>query len=331
MNGFGGTRCSRGGALPAWFLVGALLFGVLGTADRAVAENLNELLSQVGEEYAIAYSSPFLYSFGPNANANMYSTAHIPWGGITFGLGIKAMGTKINDADRTFSKVVHDVDVSQYYSSIAPGTLGDVHLSGPTIFGDTKTNGMARVYVNGILAFEAETIPGLVDSEWSPFATPEFYIGGVVGLKLTVRYLPEIDTGDYGKTKYLGYGLQWNANGVLKNLPLDLMAGFFTQQINVGSIYESTASSFFVGASKGFSVLTAYGGFALESSELDVSYVFDEPGDLGGTSQVDFTVEGLQDTRFTLGVTLNILLKFNLEAGFGNEMTTYSAGLMFGL
>jgi hypothetical protein len=40
-------------------------------------------------------------------------------------------------------------------------------------------------------------------------------------------------------------------------------------------------------------------------------------------------VDGRQESRFTIGLTLDILLDLNLEAGFG-DMTTYSAGLMFG-
>ena len=34
------------------------------------AQDLEELLEQVGEDYAISYSSPFLYAFGPNQNAS---------------------------------------------------------------------------------------------------------------------------------------------------------------------------------------------------------------------------------------------------------------------
>jgi hypothetical protein len=159
---------------------------------------------------------------------------------------------------------------------------------------------------------------------------PEAYIGGIAGLKLTVRYLPEMDAGDLGKTKYWGYGLQWNANGILKNLPVDVMVGFFNQEINVGSVYESTAATIFAGASKDFSLLTVYGGVAAESSELDVAYEFEHPTDPALNSSVGFTVEGAQDTRFTLGATLDILAKLNLEMGMGNKMTSYSAGLMFG-
>lgn len=322
-----GFSRARGGALTVWLMVGALAWGSVGPA---AAEDLEELLTQVGEEYAVAYSSPFLYSYGPNVNSNLYSTAHIPWTGLVFGFGVKAMATQVNESDQTFSKVVEDVDLGLYDPALA-GQSGDVLLSGPTIFGSTSTNGTAKGFVSGVEVFSTETIPGLVDTRWSPMVAPEAYIGGVAGLKLTVRYLPEMDTGDYGKTKYFGYGLSWNANGVLKNLPVDIMAGFFRQDIDVGTIYESTATSMFVAASKSTTLLTVYGGFALEDSEMDVSYVFEHPTDPSLDSQVDFTVDGLQDTRLTLGATLDFFAKLNLEAGIGNKMTTYSAGLMFGL
>ena len=322
-----GFSRTRGGALTAWLVVGAL---VCGLAGPAAAEDLEELLTQVGEDYAVAYSSPFLFSYGPNVSGNLYSTAHIPWTGLVFGIGVKAMGTQINESDQVFSKVIENVDLGAYDAALA-GQTGDVLLSGPTIFGSTSTNGTVQGFVSGVEVFSAETIPGLVDTRWSPMVTPEAYIGGMAGLKLTVRYLPEIDTGDFGKTKYFGYGLSWNANGVLKNLPVDVMAGFFRQSIDVGDIYESTATSMFVAASKSYTLMTVYGGFALEDSEMDVSYLFEHPTDPALNSQVDFTVDGLQDSRFTLGATLDFIAKLNLEVGVGSKMTTYSAGLMFGL
>ena len=320
----------RGGAVPAWLLLGMLVCGLAVTSGTATAQDLEGLLTQVGEDYAVGYSSPFLHSFGPNANSNMYSTAHIPWTGLVFGVGVKVMGTQLNETDQSFSQVIDNVDLSTYDPSIPAGTMGTVYMSGPTIFGDTETNGTVEGYVGAFQMFSAETIPGLVDTRWSPLVTPEAYIGGVAGLKLTVRYLPEMDTGDFGKTKYWGYGLQWNANGILKNLPVDVMVGFFTQEINVGSVYESTANTFFAGASKDFTLLTVYGGVAMEDSEMDVNYVFEHPTDPGLNADVSFSVEGAQDTRFTLGATLDILAKLNVEMGVGNKLTSYSAGLMFG-
>ena len=203
-------------------------------------------------------------------------------------------------------------------------------MSGPTIFGDPDTEGRIEGYVNGIQVFETEGISGLVDTRWSPLVAPEAYIGGVSGLKLTVRYLPEMDLGDLGKTKYWGYGLQWNANGVIKNLPVDVMVGFFNQEINVGSVYESKASTFFAASSKSYTMLTVYGGLALENSELDVGYEFIHPSDPSLNTDVGFTVDGIQDTRLTLGVSFDFLAKLNVEAGLGNKITSLSAGLMFG-
>jgi hypothetical protein len=165
-----------------------------------------------------------------------------------------------------------------------------------------------------------------------PLATPELYIGGVAGLKFTLRYLPSIDVGDFQKTKYMGWGFQWGANGVLKELPIDLMVGFFRTSLDVENsqnrgqdkLFDSEANSYFLAASKSWPVFTIYGGFALEDSEMKVAYYnpdFD--------SNINFTVKGRQESRFTLGLTLDILMKLNVEAGFG-DMSTYSAGLMFG-
>jgi len=321
-----GNFRTGGSALPVWLLLGVLLCGLAGPTVSVADDSLDEMLAEVGEEYAVAYSSPFLYTFGPNANSNMYSTANIPWTKIVFGFGVKVMTSQINEDDQYFSKVITDVDLSDYDPGIAPGTTGDVVMSGPTIFGDPDTEGLIEGYVNGIQVFETEGISGLVDTRWSPLIAPEAYIGGVFGLKMTVRYLPEMDLGDLGKTKYWGYGLQWNANGVIKNLPVDVMVGFFNQEINVGSVYESKANSFFAAASKSYTMLTVYGGIALEDSELDVAYTPDDPA----LTDVAFTVEGIQDTRLTLGVSFDFLAKLNVEAGLGNKMTSFSAGLMFG-
>ncbi|MFT5233847.1 MAG: hypothetical protein ACI9UK_000742 [Candidatus Krumholzibacteriia bacterium] len=325
MNIFNRLPGQRGGVV--WVLILMLL--TAGAATEAAAESLDELLTQVPEAYAKAYSSPFLNSYGPNINSNLYSTASIPWGRLVFGFGIKTMGTQLNETDQTFSVLIENVDLEGFDPALV-GLTGDVYMSGPTIFGDTETNGTVQAFAGGFEVFNAETIPGLVETTWSPFAMPEAYIGGIAGLRLTVRYLPELDLGDFGKTKLFGYGLQWNANGVLKNLPVDIMAGFFSQELDVGNVYQSEANSYFVAASKKFTMLTVYTGFAIEDSKLDVAYEFIHPSDPNLNSEVSFAVDGVQDSRFTVGATLNIFVNLNLEVAFGDALTTYSAGLMLG-
>jgi hypothetical protein len=287
-------------------------------------EDFEELLQQVGEDYAKGYAAPFIHGFGPNQNANLFSTAHIPWQGITFGAGIKVMGTRIAEEDQTFRKVLRNVDLTQFDDTLPPGTTGTVVMSGPTVFGDTENAGTIQGYAGGVEVFNQEAIAGLIDTRFVPMATPEFYVGGVAGFKALLRWLPEMNLGDYGKTSYMGYGLQWNGNGVLKSLPVDVMIGFFKQKLEVGTLLESTGSSVHLAVSKSWPAFTAYGGYAIESSEMDISYTFEDTGD-----KVAFTTEGVQESRFTLGVTLDILAKLNIEMGHG-DLTTYSAGLMFG-
>ena len=327
---FSGPVGTAGGALA---LLAAVACGLLAAGSPARATDLQQLIEQVGADYGEAYASPFIHAFGPNQNANLFSTASIPYSGLTFGIGIKVMGTHLNEADQTFRKVVQ-IDDLGIYDPTNPawqGVSGTAVMSGPTIFGDTENPGRIDVITpSGIVSFEG--IPGFWDTRWVPLATPEAYIGGVAGLKFTLRYFPSVKLGDFEKTSYLGYGLQWSANGVLKELPIDVMAGFFLTSLDVENtqgkgqdkLFDSQANSYFLAVSKSWPILTVYGGFALEDSEMKVAYYstdFDSP--------VNFTVKGRQESRFTLGLTLDTLMDLNLEAGFG-DMSTYSAGLMFG-
>jgi hypothetical protein len=307
-----------------------------GTVDTAQATNLQQLIEQVGSEYGEAYSSPFIHAFGPNQNSNLYSTANIPWSGLTFGVGIKVMATNINEEDQTFQKVVQVDDLGVLDPALA-GRSGTAVMSGPTIFGDENTSGKVDVYSSGIFLGSIEGIPGFWDTRWVPMFTPEVSIGGIVGLKATVRYFPSMKLGDIGNSEYLGYGLQWSASGLLEDLPVDLMIGFFTQGLDVENtqglgedkLIESNANSYFLAVSKSWPAMTIYGGFAIESSDMKVAYYFEDPDFPDLAQNVSFSVDGRQDQRFTIGINLDILLNLNIEAGFG-DMTTYSAGLMFG-
>ena len=264
-----------------------------------------------------------MYSFGPNLNSGIFHTAAIPKSRLTLDFGVKAMGTQLNDADKAFQSVISGVNLGDYDNAFA-GVTGDVVMSGPTMFGNTETPGTITGYANGVQVFSQEAIAGVLDSRYSPMVVPQASLGGIYGLRLTVRYLPDIDLGDIGKIKMKGFGASWSVNTLMPTLPVDVMVGYFKQQFNVGTIIDADASSMYVAASRSFSLLTLYGGYAKEDSKMTVAYA---PSD--GSAGVSFSVDDGQTSRITVGATLNVLAKLNLEMGHG-DLTTYTAGLLFG-
>ncbi|MEN8005896.1 MAG: DUF6588 family protein [Candidatus Krumholzibacteriota bacterium] len=337
---------SWSGRLPGWsngtragvtaiLMVGLVLAGFTGGAR---ADTLQQLIEQVGPEYAEAYAAPFIHSFGPNQNSNLYSTAAIPYGKLTFGFGIKVMGTHLNEEDQTFSKVVK-IDNLGDFDPALEGVSGTAVMSGPTVFGSTADEDIGQVdfYANGVYLDSVDGITGFWETRWAPLPAPEAYIGGIAGFKFTLRYLPTMSVGDLENISYMGYGLQWSASGVLNNFPVDLMVGFFrtsldvenTQGLGQDKLFDSDANSYFLAVSKSWPALTVYTGFAIEDSKMDVTYYYDDPDFPALTQEVNISVDGRQKSRFTVGVTLDFLLELNVEAGFG-DLSTYSAGLMFG-
>jgi hypothetical protein len=303
-------------AAPAWFSTAAFA--------QDEDDDLESLLEQVGKEYAEGYLAPLTNAMGANQNSALYHSAHIPGTGLTFGVSLKFMGSYMSEDDQTFRQVFDVEDVSDYVAG-APAEPGTIVLEGPSVIGDTEAKGTATAYVNGLPVAQEETIEGLVDTRWIPLAAPEFAIGGIVGAKLTVRWLPEVDLDNYGKTKYFGWGLQFSPNHFLPTLPVDVSVGFFNQEINAGTIVETEAKSIFLAASKNFGMATVYGGFAKEEGKMQVSYTEEETD-----TTVEFETESIMEGRFTVGATLNLGLKLYAEAGFG-ELSVYSAGLVFGM
>jgi hypothetical protein len=303
-------------------------------ACPAVAQDddLEDLLTQVGQPYAEGYTEPLIHGFGADQNAGLYTTAHIPAGRLTFSIGVRVMGTYLAEEDQDFRRVIKDVELNDYLD-LQPGDpgygeTGDIVLEGPTVFGSTKDEdvGTATAYVNGLPVYQVETIPGLLNTRWVPLFAPEATVGGFFGLRGTIRWLPEINLSDLGKTKYLGLGLQWSPNFLLApDFPVDLMGGFFVQQIDVGTVMQTEASSIFAAASREFGLATVYGGLAWESSTMKVDYTEESTGE-----RVSFEMDGEMSGRFTVGATLNLGVKLNAEMGIG-KMVVYSAGLMFGM
>lgn len=302
--------------------VAAVVVLAAGTA-RAVDDDLASLLEQVGPEYAAAYAEPAIDAFGALQNSALYHTARVPVGGLTFGVALKAMGTHRRERDQTFRRAFDVENLSEVHPGF-PAVAGRAVLEGPTVIGDTGRRGTITAYVDGEAVAQLPGVPGLADTRWIPLFVPELTLGGIGGFQGTLRWLPGIKLGDFGKTDYLGWGLQFSPNHYLPSLALDVAVGYFKQQVEVGDVTETDAHSVFVAASKELGAVTVYGGWATERGETRVSYDWENTGE-----HVEFTGESKMDTRVTLGTSVDVGAALYAEVGLA-EMTVFSLGVVFG-
>jgi hypothetical protein len=165
-----------------------------------------------------------------------------------------------------------------------------------------------------------------------PLAAPQLSVGTVFGTRVTFRYLPSITIDeDLGAFKYFGFGIQHNPGVLLPTpLPVDVAVGFFTQTLEVGTLFKAKTTAFGLNASKRLGIgpinVTPYAGFMIEKSNIDITYSFmvdDEEID------VAFELEGDNKSRLTLGLSVRLLmLNFNADYNIG-KYNSVTIGVMF--
>jgi hypothetical protein len=168
-----------------------------------------------------------------------------------------------------------------------------------------------------------------------PLAAPQLTIGTIAGSQFTFRYLPEYEvSAELGKTKYFGWGIQHNPMVWFDGeFPIDLSAGFFSQKISAGTIFEAKTTAFGFNASKrlgwGALNLTPYVGYMQEKSTMTFTYDYTLDTPTGKIPQkVVFDLEGENKSRLTIGLSVKILL-VNVNADYNiGKYNSYSAGIM---
>ena len=282
----------------------------------------DKLAAEASSMQTILGGAPKSGVFGGEMAARIGETA------LSQGILHSGMASKLGDEDKTF-RTSSRVDLTDYLDPGDPGygEEGTIVFEGPTVFGAENEAGTVTAYWHGIPVYQAEGIESLVDFDYVPLITPELSVGGIAGLRGTIRWVPDIDAGDVGKIKYMGLGVSYSPNAYFPTLPVDVAVGMFQQSLDIGDVLESTASSYYLAVSKDFTPLTVYAGVAKEESSMDVHYTFTD--DAGQDTDIDFTLDGVQEKRTTLGATLNLGLKLNVEMSKGN-LTNYTGGLIFG-
>ncbi len=286
--------------------------------------------------------------------------------------GVIAMGTLLSGGDKNFSVAgafrldsakAHNIanGMSNTYSqaikdSVATAVMRQdqtVQFTGETVIGPgDKDMQIEFVAANLTINYQGHdttvSVPGYTDSlpgvtgvlgDFAdiplPLFAPQISVGTIYGTNLTFRWLPEIETNaDIGTVKFFGFGIQHNP-GVWfpnKTLPVDLSVGYFTQTLEVGTLFKATSSAVGLNVSKTlgwrFLNVTPYGGLQFEKSSFDFAYDLD----VDGTAvPIDFTVEGENKYRATAGVSLR-LLAININGDFNYaKYPSYSMGVMIGI
>jgi len=328
------------------------------------AQKLDETLSYLSSDAAKSYVAPIINGFGSNLNSGWFAYPPDPDRlGFTARLRIVGNGTFFSSDDKTFKSTgtfrftSSQVDAILANSGITQGSSGysnaksellakdwAVSFSGPTIIGSENEYFKVK-YEGGTVGGQQinpyeETIKdvyGYLDGlKVFPSANIQLTLGTVMGTNLVVRWFPSMDIQDLGKFKFYGFGLIHNTNVWLKHkLPVDISVGGYYQSLDVGDVFESSATKFGIYASKtigGALAFVPYIGLSTESSKTSVSYDYEYDTPVGPeTANVKFDLEGENSVAFTVGFSVKLFV-VNLNVDYKAAKTgTLTAGLSFGV
>lgn len=284
-------------------------FAVTGATAQT---ELEKALKQYSAETVTGYIQPVADLFGADMHAGYYHNASIPETGFSLGFDIIVMGSVVQDAQK-------------YYTANAPPGFAPLTFKAPTIFGGEAT----AVNHASIAGLQYKGSGGIVNTSIFPLAVPQLRIGTLYGSDLTLRFItiPSIGDSKFPVITLWGVGVRHSISQYIYQSPVDIAAGVYFNSFKIGDLMDFKGFAVNAQASKSIKILILYGGFAYESSKMNLKYTSTDPTVPGG---VDITLDGANKFRFTLGVGLSLgILKVFADANFGS-VTNYSAGIGFG-
>jgi hypothetical protein len=326
--------------------------------------SLQSTLQGLSQDAATSYVGPIVSAFGADLNSGwVHRVPKAKIFGIDIEFGIVAMGTFFSDNNKTFStsgtfrfnrdeatQLVQGMNTTQQVKDSLVNKIIQqtftVGISGPTIVGSKQDSVKVAFHGATVSAYgqtytiPIKTIPTKVTGYLEnlpafPLGAPQLTIGTFYGTSIALRYVPSISMGNkYGDFSYFGIGVQHNpAMWIPFPIPLDVSVGLFTQSMKLGTIFQSSSTTFGIYGSRTFGPgainVTPYAGFSYESSSADVAYDFVVDTPTGPSTQhVTFNLKGENSVRFMLGAAfklavLNINIDYNIakynvvSAGFG--------------
>ncbi|MEK7249926.1 MAG: DUF6588 family protein [Bacteroidota bacterium] len=282
-----------------------VVFLLVSTLSLARGQKLNDFVAKYGGENGVGFMQPLADGFGANINSGLYQTAKIPLDGFHLNFSVMLMGAPVTDSRKTFT--------AKTEGFFAPQQTADV----PTIFGPTDgktvTGNAGTAYV----------FPGGLSMTTFVIAAPQITIGSLYGTEATVRFFQAKVGDNIGELKLWGIGARHNINQYFKKLPLDVAAGIYQQHFEIGDIVSANATLISAQGSYAISVLTLYGGPAVEISNMDVTYD-------GTGGKVTLSLKSQNSVRFTVGAALTLAF-FRLYADYNlASQSAFVLGFGFG-
>jgi len=282
-----------------------------------VHAQVEELLSSYTGANGVAYMDPLKDAIGTSLSDGLYTSGHVPRAGFHARLDVRAMVVKFDDDERTFRGVTEDYFPSEMSEEV------------PTVIGDTMS---VRVTDPGTGA--SFLFPGGFDIDNFALAVPQLTVGGFMGTEATIRYIA-VDVGDQGDNELgnlslFGIGGRHSISQYFPGLPIDASAMFFYQRLQLGDddLVVAQGESFGIQVSKRFPMIEPYGGFAIDTFDMDVNYKTDVSGQ---EEEIDLDFDRETTPHVTAGVGLHFgFLHLNGEVNFASQ-TSFAAGLGLGL
>ncbi len=343
------------------FLLVYLFFFAFTGNTFSQKNDLHETLSKLTQDAAGQYVAPLISGFGADMNSAWVSSVPKPEIlSIEINFRIVAMGAFFSNANKTLNSnadfrfnrsdaevLTQNVDPAVRQSVIDQILSRDfnVGIQGPTAIGGhdkyiTVDFQGATFNVNGTEVpveaqhYKTDINGALGNLPAMPLAAPQLTVGTVFGSMIALRYLPPVKiNSDLGDLKYFGIGIMHNPAVWLGiPMPLDVAVGIYTETMDVGDIFKSSATQFSLFGGKTFGPSTAnvspYVGISVETSTISVNYTqkFETP--LGLESEnISFDMKGDNKLKFTLGSSFKLaVVSLNVDYSFANY-NTLSLGL----
>lgn len=290
-----------------------LLCTVLLLQAGAIAQTeLEKAIQQYNSSTIGGYMQPIADLFGANMHAGYYHSAYIPHSGFSIGIDIIAMGSIVADAQKS-------------YTAAAPTGFAPTAFETATVFGGKGTT----VNHSTITGLQYKGSDGIINTSIFPLAAPQLRIGSLYGTEAIFRFItvPAIGDNKIPVITLWGVGGRHSISQYIRNSPVDIAAGVFYNRFTVGDLIDANGLAVNLSASKSIKILMLYGGFAWETSTMNLKYNSTDPT---APPVVDVALDGANKFRFTVGVGVSLgILKIFADANFGS-VTNYSGGIGFG-